>query len=74
MFFLSVAMSWKLKARLAAKGASGFQHQGFCCHPDLLSILRTLRNTSWQVSKLHWSSAALRSSILRGSYKSGEDM
>ena len=45
------------------------------CHPHLLSILRfTPRNTSWQVSKLHWSSAALRSSILRGSYKSGEDV
>ena len=114
MFFLSAAISWKLKARRAAKGVQyrprifsfhvtttrvglrcalpSFRipalrkHCGPCeahyvpegsavfRHPHLLSILRfTLRNTSWQVSKLHWS-AALRSSILRGSYKSGEDM
>ena len=51
------------------------RHARNCKHQIQSIILRfTLRNTSWQVSKLHWSSAALRSSILRGSYKSGEDM
>ena len=98
--------SWKLKARLAAKG---LQHRprmfflhlfttrvgprkdcgpcGPCAlvplcavsfffhHPHLLPVLCvTLRNASRQVSKLHSWSAALRSSIWRGSYNSGEDM